>query len=586
MSDRNQFRIAGPGAGDDAQDTPFEHRQEWSILECAQTLYRNRTTLAWIACAGLAAALLLSLLQPKLYQSQASIEIQGVNDNFLNLREISPTVESGAAEAVLMQTQVEILQDPGLLEKVVKKLGLENRPDFIGAQNPLAAWKGAPSSTAAAVETLRKNLNIELVRGSRIIHVQYQASDPQTAAELANAVAQMFIDENIAARQLAARATHDSLVGALDEVRSRLGRPEKAARAPRAAAYGAASREAEDNRRFHDAMLERIKDARVAAVVPQSTIRMVSGAQPSDRPYKPNLPLNLAIGLLGGLIAGIALVTLREQNNARLHAPGDAALCLAVPELGAIPLVKPAGGVGRLLRGNVPLLQADGDPGGPLNGLSEPFRATLASILSAGSNADSPRMFVVTSPRAGEGKTTVVSHLGITLAEISKRVLLIDGDMRRPRLHKIFDQPNGWGLSDLLREKNAVEDLPLDALVRKTAIPHLYLLPSGASADNIFSLLCSGRLSRLMPRFRSEFDYVLVDAPPCLEFADARIMARYVEEIVLVVQADSTDRRIAQAAIQRLLLDRIAVAGVILNGWDPARSDRYGYYPRFGKDAA
>jgi capsular exopolysaccharide synthesis family protein len=170
-----------------------------------------------------------------------------------------------------------------------------------------------------------------------------------------------------------------------------------------------------------------------------------------------------------------------------------------------------------------------------------------------------------------------VSNLAVALAEISGKVLLIDGDMRRPRLHKVFEQPNSWGLSDVLQEKNAIEELPLDALVKKTAVPHLYLLPSGASTDNIFSLLCSPRMSRLMPRFRQEFDYVLMDAPPCLEFTDARIMARYAEKLLLVVRSNYTDRKMAQAAVQRLQLDGIPVMGVILNLWNPTDSHSYGY---------
>ena len=176
-----------------------------------------------------------------------------------------------------------------------------------------------------------------------------------------------------------------------------------------------------------------------------------------------------------------------------------------------------------------------------------------------------------------EGKTTVVSNLGIALAEIGSKVLLIDGDLRRPRLHKVFDQANSWGLSDVLREKNAIEDLPLEALVRRTTVPRLYLLPSGTCADNIFGLLCSGRMARLLPRFRPEFDCVLVDAPPCLEFADARIMARYAEKLLLVVRADYTDKKMAQAAVRRLLLDGIPVMGVIFNYWDPTHTDLYGY---------
>ena len=206
----------------------------------------------------------------------------------------------------------------------------------------------------------------------------------------------------------------------------------------------------------------------------------------------------------------------------------------------------------------------------------ESFRATLASILSANHEGEHPHVFVITSSRPMEGKTTVVSNLGIALTKIGNKVLLIDGDLRRPRLHKVFDQVNSWGLSDVLREKNAIEELPLEVLVKKTAIPHLSLLPSGTCAEDIFGLLCSGRMSRLFHRFRPEFDYVLVDAPPCLEFADTRIMARYAEKLLLVVRADYTDSSTVQAAVQRLLGDGIPVMGIIFNYWDTARRDIYG----------
>jgi len=213
--------------------------------------------------------------------------------------------------------------------------------------------------------------------------------------------------------------------------------------------------------------------------------------------------------------------------------------------------------------------------------LSESFRCALASILSAAGTGDQPRILVISSSRASEGKTTVVSNLGIALAETGSKVLLIDGDLRRPKLHQVFDLANAWGLSDILRERDSIDSLPLAVLVKPTAVPHLSLLPGGASTEQGFSLLHSGRLSQLLPRFREQFDYVLVDAPPCLEFADARKMARCADGLVLVVRANFTDRRTAQAAVQRLECDGIRVTGVILNRWDSSRSDLYGY-PAFG----
>jgi receptor protein-tyrosine kinase len=277
-------------------------------------------------------------------------------------------------------------------------------------------------------------------------------------------------------------------------------------------------------------------------------------------------------------LLGIASVMFGAQRKTVLRAPGDAAAYLELPELGAIPQANrwmPAGfffaGSSRNRVGieRIALEQRDG--------LAESFRATAASILSAGNNGAGPRLLVVTSSQPTEGKTTIVSNLGIALAAISHKVLLIDGDMRRPRLHKLFDEANSWGLSDVLREKNAIDELPIEVLAKKTSVPHLYLLPSGASTDNIFGLLYSGRMSRLMPLFREQFDYVIVDAPPCLEFADARIMARYAEELLLVVRANYTDRRTVQAAVQRLRLDGLPLMGIILNRWDPAPGDPYAY---------
>jgi receptor protein-tyrosine kinase len=268
----------------------------------------------------------------------------------------------------------------------------------------------------------------------------------------------------------------------------------------------------------------------------------------------------------------------QSQDHSVLREPGEASLHLTVPELGAIPKA----GYPRAFLQRRPVFNGNGRVElaaleQQSSRMSESFRTTLASILSTMRAGDHRRTLVVTSAGPMEGKTTVVSNLGIALAEISERVLLIDGDMRRPRLHTVFDEANSWGLSDVLREKNAIDELPVDVLVKKTSVPHIYLLPSGSCPENIFGLLCTGRMSKLLPRFREKFDYVLVDAPPCLEFADARIMAHCAGELLLVVRANHTHRRAAQAAVDRLKLDGVPVMGVILNRWDPTHSMVYGY---------
>jgi receptor protein-tyrosine kinase len=532
-------------------------------------LRRRKATLLCITGIGALGALLITSRQPHVYQSRALLEVQAFNENFLALRDIYPTATTSFDAGLYVQTQVELLQQDSLIQEAAGKLRLGERPEF---QPP-----------AALVGRLRQHIRIVPLRNSRIVQIVCDSLDAQLAADLANTLAGTFIEQGIETRQRAARQTYESLREQLDELRRELRQPVARAAAKPDAGGGPdpGAREVDANRRFYEAMIQKANDARMASVVSQSNIRLVAPAEPAPRPYKPNLQLNLALGALGGFVLAIGWVLLQEQNTPALHAPGEAGAYLALPELGAIP------NDGAGTRSGWKLFRS---PTGKLHveravleqassSVSESFRSTLASILST-RNGQNPHVLVVTSSRPMEGKTTVVSNLGMALAEIGGKVLLIDGDMRRPQLHRIFDQGNAWGLSDLLRECSATNELARDVPVNRTAVPHLYLLPSGAPLESTFGLLNTGRMCQILSRFREEFDYVLVDAPPCLEFADARNMARYADGLVLVVRANYTGRKTAQAAVQRLNCDGIRVTGVVLNRWDPSRSNLYGYSAR------
>jgi receptor protein-tyrosine kinase len=583
--------------------------QDWSSIECVQLLYSRRATLARITAAGLLASALISSVQPRLYQSQASLEVQSVSEPSLSLRNLYPTTGLNPdANGAYIQTQVEMLQEDGLIERVVNKLQLDRRSEYEFGRSlwekllSIAGPDSVPlSRTRKTVEAVKQNLKI-LPPRSRIIRIVFDARNPQLAADVANTLAQSFIDQKTEERHRVAVQTQESLNQYRTEARNKLAKseaelaafdypsrgslrvnhfwlPTEGSSSQKAGltTYKTLQDEVDTERRFLDTMSQMVNDATVASAVRLPDVRLIGSAQLPAHPYKPNLPLNLAIGLFGGIAFAIGYVLLQEQTNSVLRNPGEAGIHLTVPELGAIP-ESPTPGP------NLRILSPDREPHASRSVLEpqapvllESFRATLASILSAAQRTGHPNSFIVTSSQPLEGKTTAVSNLGIALAEIGTKVLLIDGDMRRPRLHTVFNQINSWGLSDVLNEQNAIEELPMESLVKKTAIPNLYIVPSGARHDNIFGLLCSGRMARLLPRFRQEFDYVLVDAPPCLEFADARIMARHADNLLLVVRANYTDTRTAQAAVQRLLLDGIPIMGVILNRCRPMHTDMYGY---------
>jgi len=355
--------------------------------------------------------------------------------------------------------------------------------------------------------------------------------------------------------------------------------------------YSVLLRDVETNRQLYDAMLQRVKEAEIASAIRPSNIRLIGPASLPSAPYKPNLPLNLAIGAVGGWFLGCGAVVYRYRTRRRLETPGDTVSCLRLPELGTIPAARSAVPRSEGLRGMLGLDRSAGAVElitwqSKVSEMSESFRSTLLSILSARNGNPAPLTLVVTSPCAGEGKTTVTSNLAIAMAETGRRVLIVDADLRNPRLQEVFGVANSWGLSDLIGDDNSIDQLPASALARATQIPNLFLIPSGPGVENVPALLHAPRLAVLLKRFREEFDFVLVDAPPVLQFSDARIVARWTDGVVLVVRSNRTRTDAALEAARRLLLDSAPVLGTILNDWDPESKldrysyDRYGYYYR------
>jgi capsular exopolysaccharide synthesis family protein len=349
--------------------------------------------------------------------------------------------------------------------------------------------------------------------------------------------------------------------------------------------YDVLKHEVDTDRTIYDQLLQKTKQVEIGSAVQASGIRILDPAEIPGRPTRPNLGRNASFGFLFGLFGAFGLVIGIEFVDRSVRAPGEAPFHLQVPELGVIPSQRyfPHAAEGR----NAPHPNGNNGDGKAFelstwqdhpSLLAESFRSALASIMVSGSGATLPGVIMITSAGKGEGKSSIVSNLGIALAEINQRVLLVDADMRKPHLHDIFNVPNSWGLSDLLREKSSLENSPVEGLCRKTDIEGLHLLPSGPGTLSIANLLYSRRLFELLQKLRSEFDIVVIDTPPMLYISDARVLGRLADGAILVIRASKTTRDAARVAKQRLVDDGIPVLGTILNEYDLRKKSRYGYY--------
>jgi succinoglycan biosynthesis transport protein ExoP len=368
--------------------------------------------------------------------------------------------------------------------------------------------------------------------------------------------------------------------------------------AARAVQYNILKREVDTNKQLYEGLLQRLKEAGVSAGMNASNIRVVDAAVPPTRPVRPRLFLNLGLALLLGLGCGVGMAFLQEHLDNTLKNSDDIERILHVPALALIPSRESLNHTGTgvyglaehsssLLDGNdklAPLetvsgkawIRIDGN-GNQYSALSEAFRGLRTSVLLSAAGRP-PRSLTFVSAEPGEGKTTVASNLSISLAQLGKRVLLIDGDMRRPCVHKLFDiEDHSGGLVTYLTGEEEWHHL-----VRPTGITDLDCLVCGPVPPNPSELLSSDRMQMLIREAMAEYQFVLIDAPPLLNVADGRILATMVEGAVLVVKGGFTPRELAHQAQVHIRDVGAHLIGVVLNDVDVRHNGYYNRYYRCG----
>jgi polysaccharide biosynthesis transport protein len=367
----------------------------------------------------------------------------------------------------------------------------------------------------------------------------------------------------------------------------------------RAVQYNILKREVDSNRQLYDTMLQQMKQASIATALRASNVHIVYPAFLLDRPVFPNFKMNATLGLLVGFLSSLGMLLIRERTDRTLRQPGEVKQWVRLPELGTIPRFQCRGG-----RSMPPLRSQDtrnGDrpsgeraliTGGLYNlsnlaaisdapvAIPEAFHSALTSILLAGETRGPGRVLVFTSAGPADGKTSVVSNIAIAAAANGKKVLLVDADLRRPRIHDIFGLKNDAGMAELLRCEGGAVRWP--EFMRQTIMPGLSVITAGQPKRGAGRLLYSPDFSGLLAKWREQFDLVLLDTPPALPITDARVIGILADGVVLVARAGQTTRDALLAAHERFAEDRIHLLGCILNDWDPRHASRTypGYLPK------
>lgn len=305
------------------------------------------------------------------------------------------------------------------------------------------------------------------------------------------------------------------------------------------------------------------------------------------RPIAPNVPRNLILGAIAGLVSGAIAAFLAEQLDASFHTTEEIKTLTRLPLLGTIPYVRDLQITPPDFSSVTPQATPEGTPlplvePSPVmypsysyqtSPLVEAFRSLYANLRFLSS--DTPiRSVVISSAVPAEGKSTVSLFLAKTAASLGQRVLLIDADLRRPQLHDRLGLPNLHGLTNAI-----ATPLPLrDVIQRSPHDPTLYVLTAGAIPPDPIKLLSSHRMKTLMEQVERQFDLVIYDMPPLLGFADSSVLAAHTDGVVLVVGMGQTHRTTLLQAMESLTIAPTTILGVVANGLRAHTAHQYEYY--------
>jgi succinoglycan biosynthesis transport protein ExoP len=513
------------------------------LKDYLRAVWSRRVLVAFVAMLVVAAAAVWTLVQSPMYSAQAKVLVLPAQDPSMPATTITPS-----QLAAVMTTEAELVRSLAVASRAAAALGHEGPAD-----------------------ALVRGLRVGSVTDSNIMLVGYSSPDPATAARAADAFARAYIEvgtERRAAGIERALVPVEAELAATKEAISSLD-----ARIRASAGKDPVLQSERSVLRSQVPVLEaKALELKTAAAANQAG-ELVSPARPPTSPSSPNIAFNLTAGLLGGLALGSLLALLLNATDKRIRTKQELERRIGAPVLAVIPRVE------RWLRFHRPMAVSREDPRHPA---AEAYGA-LAANIRYGSSPMPPRVLTVTSSLPGEGKSATVANLAITLAQSGDGVVIISGDLRRPRVHEFFDLDDDKGLTDAI-----TGSMPLSSVIAQTTVPNLSLIPSGSPPEVAGAFLARLRASSLVRELRDLFDIVIIDSPPVLPVADAAVLASMSDGVLFVYDPAISSGTAVTESRERLRGTGARIIGAVLNNVGPGGDRYYGgrSYPDAGEGDA
>lgn len=437
----------------------------------------------------------------------------------------------------MARTYTEILVDRPVLQGVIDELKLKTTP-----------------------EDLKKSILVELVRDTQVVVVTVQSASPQRAADIANSIASVFTErirqlqsERYAATQEGLAQQVKDMEAQIDDTNKALGRETDTSKQLQLEAR------LTEYRRLYSNLVTNFEQVRLAEAQTSTTVVVSEPAAVPHVPVSPKTMRNTLLALFAGMLLAAGSVVGIDALDDSIKNPDDIRQKFNLPILGVI--ASHEGAV------DMPVTQSE-----PRSPVSESFRALRTNIMYA--SVDRPiRRILVTSATPQDGKTTVSANLAVVLAQGEKKTVLLDADLRRPRVHKMFGVLNRLGLMNLfIRSSDAVLEV-----IHPMNVPGLSVITSGSLPPNPAELIASHKMTQILDWLTDTFDVVVIDTPPVLAVTDAVALSHSVDGVILVAKPGVTKLSAFRQTVERLQAVGAFLLGVVLNEVEP-RSRKYGYY--------